>query len=214
MEEKQEVQGDIGNITVGQKILLGISSLLTLAVGIILFFNLGLIVVLFPTGVFAYGLFLIVKYFSMKDERTGWTLLNAIICILFGIMMFFGDAENRILGFIVIEIYVGFWALIAGFTNIFGSVGQKKREGKSGIWTMITGVLLVLCGVGMLLYPLLGLVALAGTTAIFVSLSFVFSGLSGIIVALTGNKALKDMADSCDGNCSCCSSASEATDKE
>jgi len=193
MEEKQEEQEtqemhvEVGKISVGNRVLLGISSLITLIVGMMLFFTPGLIFIIFSVGVFSYGLFSIIKYFSVKEERNTWALINAIVCILFGIVMFTGDAENRIFGFIMIEIYVGVWALIAGFSNIIGSVGRKKREGKSGVWTMITGVLLILCGIGMLVYPLLGLVALAGTTAIFVSLSFLFSGISGIIIALKGS---------------------------
>ena len=175
----------------GAKILDAIASILMIGIGIYLVATPRFVVLLFSAAVFFYGIQLIVRYFSMKDSRSGWDIIAGIINLLFGAMMLFGTPETRIAGVLTMEIFIAVWALFVGFSQIFGGFGFKKQGVSNWYWTLIRGVITVICGFAFLSMPILSAMGLIFTIGVFAGATFIISGITGLAGALSGKDAAK-----------------------
>jgi len=174
----------------GMKILDVITSLFMVGIGIYLVFTPRFVVLLFSAAVFVYGVQLIIRYFSMKEKRSGWDLIGGIINLLFGAIMLFGAPETRIMGVLAMEIFIAVWALFVGFSQIFGSFGLKKQDVKNWYWTLVRGIITVICGFVFLSMPALSAMGLVFTLGVFTGVMFVISGITGLAGALSGKDAV------------------------
>ena len=107
----------------------------------------------------------------------GWMLAGGIIEIILGAILVF----NVALSAVTLPIFLGFWLLMRGFATI-GLASDMHVLGVSGSgWTVLTGVLLLICSLWMLLQPLA-----FGTTAVvvWVGLSLLFAGISAVSLSL------------------------------
>lgn len=107
----------------------------------------------------------------------GWMLAGGIIEIILGAILVF----NVALSAVTLPIFLGFWLLMRGFATI-GLASDMHVLGVSGSgWTVLTGVLLILCSLWMLLQPLA-----FGSTAVvvWVGLSLLFAGISTVSLSL------------------------------
>ena len=105
----------------------------------------------------------------------GWMLAGGIIEIILGAILAF----NVALSAVTLPIFLGFWLLS------FSTIGLASDMHVLGIrgsgWTVLTGVLLLICSLWMLLQPLA-----FGTTAVvvWVGLSLLFAGISTVSLSL------------------------------
>ncbi|WP_300738369.1 HdeD family acid-resistance protein [uncultured Alistipes sp.] len=107
----------------------------------------------------------------------GWMLAGGIIEIILGAILIF----NVALSAVTLPIFLGFWLLMRGFATI-GLASDMHVLGIRGSgWTVLTGVLLLICSLWMLLQPLA-----FGTTAVvvWVGLSLLFAGISTVSLSL------------------------------
>ena len=174
----------------GMKVLDVISSLLMTGIGIYLIITPRFVVLLFSAAVLIYGIQLIIKYFSMKDKRSGWDIIAGIINLMFGALMLFGAPETRIIGVLTMEMFIAVWAMFAGFSHIFGSFGSKKQGVKNWYWVLIRGILTVIFGIVVFAMPILSAMGLVFTIGVFTGAMFILSGITGLAGALSG----KDVA--------------------
>lgn len=107
----------------------------------------------------------------------GWMLAGGIIQIVLGVILIF----NVGLSASMLPFFLGFWLLMRAFSTI-GLGGDMHTMGISGSgWTILTGVLLLLCSLGILFQPL-GV----GTAAvvIWVGITLLFAGVAACTLAL------------------------------
>lgn len=145
------------------------------------------IVLFFSFGVAVYGLLLIVRYISAKETRNGWDLIAGIINLIFGAMLLFGGAPEKVFGLIAIELYIGVWAIFSGVSQFFGSLGLKKQGAKGWGWMLVGGILTLICGFMLLSKPLMGVVIIAWMAGIYVGVMFLIMGFTGLAAALSNN---------------------------
>ena len=175
----------------GMKILDIITSLLTAGIGIYLVFSPRFVVLLFSAAVFVYGVQLIIKYFSMKEQRSGWDIISGIINLLFGAIMLFGTQEARIMGVLTMEMFFAVWALFVGFSQIFGSFNLKKQDVKNWYWTLVRGIITVICGFVFLSMPVMAAMGMVFTIGVFTGAMFIINGITGLAGALSGKDAVR-----------------------
>ena len=107
----------------------------------------------------------------------GWMLAGGIIEIILGAILVF----NVALSAVTLPIFLGFWLLMRSFSTI-GLASDMHVLGIRGSgWTVLTGVLLLICSLWMLLQP-----QAFGTTAVvvWVGLSLLFAGISTVSLSL------------------------------
>ena len=107
----------------------------------------------------------------------GWRLGGGVIEIILGAILVF----NVALSAVTLPIFLGFWLLMRSFSTI-GLASDMHVLGIRGSgWTVLTGVLLLICSLWMLLQPLA-----FGTTAVvgWVGLSLLFAGISTVSLSL------------------------------
>ena len=112
----------------------------------------------------------------------GWMLAGGIIEIILGAILVF----NVALSAVTLPIFLGFWLLMRSFSTI-GLASDMHVLGIRGSgWTVLTGVLLLICSLWMLLQPLA-----FGTTAVvvWVGLSLLFAGISTVSLSLQRRSA-------------------------
>ena len=175
----------------GMKVLAAIAYILMILIGFYMFLirDIRMLINLFSAAVLMFGVHLITRYAYMKDERSGWDLLNGLINIIFGLVMLFGSTETRVIGVIMIEIFIGVWALFSGFSHIFGSFKAKKEGSGSGWgWKLAGGILILVCGIGMLAMPLITAWTMVVMGTVFIGIALVFTGFGGLASALSGKK--------------------------
>ena len=172
----------------GMKILDSISAALMIIIGISLVLTPRLVVWMFFAAVYINGIQLIIRYFSMKEGRSGWDIIAGIINLIFGSMMLFGDPEARIMGVMTVETFIAVWALFAGFTHIFGSFGLRRLDVKNWYWVLIRGILTVVCGVMFLAIPMISAMGMVFAVGVYAGAMFILSGFTGLAGALSGNK--------------------------
>ena len=173
----------------GMRILGAVCAIIMILGGFWLLATPRYIVWVFSAAVLIYGVQLIVKYFSMKDKRSGWDIIAGIVNVLFGLFMLFGGPGAIVAGVMTMEFIAAFWAIFAGFSHIFSSFGLKKEGAKKWVWTLAGGILLVICGIAFLIWPVLSAIGLVFTLGVFAGVSFIISGFTSLAIALSGKSA-------------------------
>lgn len=107
----------------------------------------------------------------------GWMLAGGIIEIVLGVILIL----NVGLSAATLPLFLGFWLMMRGFSTI-GLGGDMRALGITGAgWTILTGILLVICSLGVLLQP-----TAVGTTAVvvWVGITLLFAGVAAGSLAL------------------------------
>ena len=107
----------------------------------------------------------------------GWMLAGGIIEIVLGVILIL----NVGLSAATLPLFLGFWLMMRGFSTI-GLGGDMRALGITGAgWTILTGILLVICSLGVLLQP-----TAVGTTAVvvWVGVTLLFAGMAAGSLAL------------------------------
>lgn len=107
----------------------------------------------------------------------GWMLAWGVIEIVLGLILVF----NVALSSATLPVVLGFWLLMRGFSAV-GLGGDMRAVGIRGAgWTILCGILLLLCALGILFQPLV-----FGSTAVvvWVGLSLLLAGASAALLGL------------------------------
>jgi uncharacterized membrane protein HdeD (DUF308 family) len=155
----------------------------------ILALALGIAAVILP-GIFAVALALLFGAYALIDgilamiasirmTHTGgrwvWLLIEGIISVVFGAAALVWPA----ISLIALVFLIGFWALLTGFAGI--TTAWRLRRVVNGEWFWIlAGVLSVIFGIAVLLFPALGVIALVTIFAFYM----ILAGLMYVGVAI------------------------------
>lgn len=170
---------------------------LLLLLGILLFI-VGVVVFLYPGESYLgmsllFGLVIlcsgvseIVLSLSNKHLITGrgWLLAAGIIEVILGLILIF----NMALSAAALPIFLGFWLLFRSFTliGLGGDMNSMQISGSG--WTIATGILLMLCSLAILIWPIVfGIQAVV----IWVGLSFLMAGISTTVFSFQLKSAHK-----------------------
>lgn len=142
--------------------------------------------VLFGWVILATGIVEVILSAANKHYVTGrgWLLAGGIIEIILGLILIF----NLALSAVTLPIVLGFWLLFRGFSAI-GLGGDMNAMNITGAgWTIVAGVLLLLCALWILFQPLV-----FGTTAVvvWVGISLLFAGVAAITMSVQLHNAHK-----------------------
>lgn len=125
------------------------------------------------------GIMEVILSLSSKHFVTGrgWMLAGGVIEILLGAILIL----NVALSAVTMPVFLGFWLLMRGF-SVIGLGGDMRLLGISGsAWTILLGILLMLCALWILFQPLV-----FGSTAVvvWVGISLLFAGASTLSLSL------------------------------
>ena len=129
-------------------------------------------------GVFAIvdGVLALAAAFGRTDAEVPrwWLLFTGILDIAAGVIAMFWPGITAL----VLIIFIGAWAIIRGVMEIIAAIQLRKEI--EGEWLLVlAGVLSVLFGLGVLIYPGAGAVALAWLIAIYaIAIGVVMIGLA------------------------------------
>lgn len=125
------------------------------------------------------GIFEIILASTNKHFITGrgWMLAGGIIETLLGLIL----ACNVALSALTMPIFLGFWLMFRAFTTIGWGGDMYTLRIPGAVWTIISGVLLMLLSLWTLLQPLA-----FGTSmvVVWVGISLLFAGMSAILFSL------------------------------
>ena len=134
--------------------------------------------VLFGWVILAAGILEVVLSASSDHFVTGrgWMLAGGVIQIILGLILVF----NVALSAVTLPIVLGFWLLCRGFSTI-GLGGDMRAMGISGAgWTIVGGVLLLLCALWMLFQPLVFGTAFV---VVWLGVALLFAGVSAMALS-------------------------------
>lgn len=134
--------------------------------------------VLFGWVILAAGILEVVLSASSDHFVTGrgWMLAEGVIQIILGLILVF----NVALSAVTLPIVLGFWLLFRGFSTI-GLGGDMRAMGISGAgWTIVGGVLLLLCALWMLFQPLVFGTAFV---VVWLGVALLFAGVSAMALS-------------------------------
>jgi uncharacterized membrane protein HdeD (DUF308 family) len=145
-------------------VLLGIRGLLAVIFGVLVLVWPGITIlalaIVFAAYVFVDGIGLIVSGFEARGGRRWWYVLAGVVGVIAGMAAAFWP-EVTVL---VLVVWAGAWAVVTGALEIAAAV---RGEG-SGRWLMaLAGVLSVLAGLVILIWPGIGALALATVLGIY-----------------------------------------------
>ncbi|MBE5034229.1 HdeD family acid-resistance protein [Gallalistipes aquisgranensis] len=134
--------------------------------------------VLFGFVILFSGIFEIVLSVSNNHLVTGrgWLLAAGIIEAVLGLLLIF----NVALSAAALPVFLGFWLLFRSFTLIGLGGDMNSMQVPGSVWTIVTGVLLLLCSLAILFQPV---VFGAQAVVIWVGLSFLMAGISAAVFA-------------------------------
>ncbi len=125
------------------------------------------------------------SYFTNRKflPKPGWLLVEGILEILIGLMLLFNiGITTASLPFVL-----GFWALFAGISRFAISLDIKKVGFKNWWVMMLTGVLSIILGILVMVFPAFG----AAFIASFVSVFMIYYGIMIIVEAFAVKSAKK-----------------------
>ncbi len=107
----------------------------------------------------------------------GWMLASGIIQIILGLILIF----NVALSAAMLPIVLGFWLLLRAFATIGLGGDMRALEVSGSGWTIVSGVLLLICALWMLFQPLV-----FGTTVVivWVGIALLLAGIAAITLSL------------------------------
>ena len=116
----------------------------------------------------------------------GWMMAGGIIEIILGIILIF----NVGLSAATLPIFLGFWLMLRGFSAIGLGGDMSSMNVPGSAWTIISGILLLLCSLWVLIQPLV-----FGTTmvVVWVGISLLFAGIAAISLAMQLKSAHKHL---------------------
>ncbi len=170
---------------------LGITGLLLIILGLILFFNpiSTFVVSSIIAGVILLisAVFYLISFFAnLKSPEAGWMLISAILSFLVGWILM----VNPGLSIAILIFVIGIWAIALGATHFANSFALRQFKGSHWGWHLVGGILMILMGMVIIFNPFVGLVA----TDYLIAFFMIFYGLMGIFGAFYLNSSVKELS--------------------
>lgn len=141
------------------------------------------LVVVFAAYAIIDGIVLVVQSIRDKPEGWGWWLAMGVVSVLAGLVALFWPGITAL----ALLYVIAFYAILFGITGIVGGVRFRKVPESGWVWSVLAGVVAVLFGIVLLIFPgegILSLIVLLGIYAILF-------GVLLIILAFQARSAAK-----------------------
>lgn len=133
---------------------------------------------LFGIVIFVSGIFQTVLAATNRHYITGWgwLLASGIIEIVLGVILMFNPGISAV----TLSIFFAFWLIFRGFTMIGLGADMNRMKVGGAVWTIVTGILLMIIAVFMLVQPLT-----YGTSMVIIwtGVSLIFAGIAAAVFA-------------------------------
>lgn len=141
--------------------------------------------IMFSVCMFVCGASEIAFSVSNRDNLSGWGwyLAGGIFDLLMGIFLM----SYPTMSMAVLPVFVAFWLMFRGFSLIGFSFDLKQYGSKGWGWLLATGILVAICSLSIIWYPVSGALSIV----YMVALTFLFIGMARIMLAFD-LKNLKD----------------------
>ncbi|KLL95149.1 MULTISPECIES: HdeD family acid-resistance protein [Rhodococcus] len=123
------------------------------------------LVVVFAAYAIIDGIVLVVQSIRDKPEGWGWWLAMGVVSVLAGLVALFWPGITAL----ALLYVIAFYAILFGITGIVGGVRFRKVPESGWVWSVLAGVVAVLFGIVLLIFPgegILSLIVLLGIYAI------------------------------------------------
>jgi len=119
--------------------------------------TLEILVIFFGAYLLVDGVFTIVAAFTNRTGQSWWVLLlEGLVDIAAGIVAFFSPRMATI----VLVYIIAFWAIMTGFLEI-GAAIQLRKEIKGELLLAFSGIVSIVLGILLLIFPVAGAVTVA-----------------------------------------------------
>lgn len=139
-------------------------------------------------GIYAIVDGVVLVYHSIRDRARldgwGWWLAMGLVSIAAGIVALVWPAATAL----VVLYIIAFYAILFGVTGIIGALSFRKVPNSGWGWSLVAGVLAVLLGVVLLIFPGSGIISLIWLLGIYA----ILFGVLLIVVAFQVRKAAKE----------------------
>ncbi len=135
-------------------------------------------VILFGAFAFVDGILTIVQALRYAHPQTGqwwWLLLQGLCGAGIGVITFFNPGITAY----VLGIFIGAWAIVTGIFEIAAAI-QMRRNVPGEIFMILAGILSIVLGAGIFLFPGAGLLAVVWFVAVYA----LAAGIALVILAL------------------------------
>ncbi|HZZ48374.1 MAG TPA: HdeD family acid-resistance protein [Pseudonocardia sp.] len=116
-----------------------------------------------------------------------WTIVQGVVSVLAGVIALIWPGVTAIALLFVVAV----WAIMLGIGEIGGAFASRKRGSTSWAWTLAVGVLNVVFGVLLLIWPASGILTLIWLVGIFT----LVGGLGLIVLAFRVRSVAKSSAE-------------------
>jgi uncharacterized membrane protein HdeD (DUF308 family) len=116
-----------------------------------------------------------------------WLIVQGVVSVLAGVIALIWPGVTAL----VLLFVVAFWAIILGIGEIGGAFASRKSGSNAWGWTLAAGVLNVIFGVLLLIWPASGILTLIWLVGIFT----LAGGIALIVLAFRVRSVAKSTAD-------------------
>ena len=132
-----------------------ILGILLIALGVVIFLFPGAsyltMTLLFGVVIFLSGILYIAMGCTKGVSGKGWLILSGIVELALGIFLTFSPTLSAL----TLPIVLGFWLLFKGFSLLGIGSSLSGTKGSGWGWTVFSAVILVICGIVILLQPII-----------------------------------------------------------
>jgi uncharacterized membrane protein HdeD (DUF308 family) len=121
---------------------------------------------------------------SRGEPHWVWTLVQGVVSVLAGLVALVWPGVTAF----ALLFVIAFWAILLGIGEIGGAFAARKRGSNAWGWTLAAGVLNVVFGVLLLIWPSSGILTLVWLVGIFA----VAGGIALIVLAFRVRSVAKD----------------------
>ena len=116
-----------------------------------------------------------------------WTIVQGVVSVLAGVIALIWPGVTAL----ALLFVVAFWAIVLGIGEIGGAFASRRSGSSAWGWTLAAGILNVVFGVLLLIWPASGILTLVWLVGIFA----LVGGVALIVLALRVRSVTKSTAD-------------------
>jgi len=124
---------------------------------------------------------------SRGEPHWVWTIVQGVVSVLAGIIALIWPGLTAL----ALLFVVAFWAIVLGIGEIGGAFASRRSGSTSWGWTLAAGILNVIFGVALLMWPASGILTLIWLVGIFT----LAGGIVLVVLAFKVRSVAKSAAD-------------------
>ena len=162
----------------GLKVLAVLFGLLLIFIGVVLLLRPNTLLAMMTLGFFAIGIFQLYRYFADDSGlRSGFTLACGLINLLFGVLAVLNTAHLMVV-FTITVFWIAIWSIIEGCLRMAAAMRIRSLSRGGFGWVFFGGLLGVLLGAFLILFPQLSSVAVEMATSIAIGAMLIIYGIT------------------------------------